>query len=95
MSTWLQTLHWLCGFIVLAEALNKLERTAPCAHGLTLRQRLVAWLKALAWLLMTLGGAGAIVTPLLSLEKPTLQDVAVMVGFAVLIVRSRVKESLP
>lgn len=95
MSAWLQTMHCLAGVIVVAEALNKLERTTPCARGLTPRQRVLAWLKAVAWVLMTLGGAGAIVTPLLSLETPTLQDVAVIVGFAVLIVRSRLKESLP
>jgi hypothetical protein len=84
--------HWLCGLVVVAEALNKLERTAPLAPGLTPRQRATAWLKACAWLLLGLGGAGAIVTPLLPLERPTLHDVCVIAGFAVLIVRTRVKE---
>lgn len=85
-------LHWLAGWVVLAEALNKLERTSPTAAGLCMRQRMVAVLKAIAWILLALGAGGAIVTPLLRLEPPTLQDVFVICGSAVLIVRTRVKE---
>lgn len=92
MTAALHTLHWLAGLIVLAEALNKLERTAPCRRGLGWRERITEWLKALAWALLAVGGAGAVITPLIPLEKPTLQDVCVMLGFAVLIVRTRVKE---
>jgi hypothetical protein len=92
MTAALHMAHWLAGMVVLAEALNKLERTAPFAPGLRPRERLVDGLKALAWALLAIGGGGAIVTPLLPLEKPTLQDVCVMLGFAVLIVRTRVKE---
>lgn len=88
----LQALHWLAGLIVLAEALNKLERTAPFACGLRPRTRAVVALKAIAWFLLALGGAGAVVTPLLHLEPPTLQDACVIGGFAVLIVRTRLKE---
>lgn len=105
-ATVLQSVHWLAGLIVLAEALNKLERTNPCAPGLTPHDRLVDGLKALAWLLLALGAGGAIATPLLlafgmqsapsvllqRLEAPTLCDTAVLLGFAVLIVRTRVKE---
>lgn len=92
MEAVLGLIHWLCGLVVVAEALNKLERTDPLAKGLTARQRAAAWLKALAWCLLVLGGAGALITPLHPLEKPTLQDVCVIAGFAVLIVRTRVKE---
>lgn len=88
----LELMHWISGLIVLAEALNKLERTAPFAHGLRLRQRVVDGLKAIAWALLATGGAGALITPFLDLEPPTLQDVCVISGFAVLIVRTRVKE---
>lgn len=90
--TALALVHWLSGAIVLAEALNKLERTAPCRPGLTARERITDWLKAIAWALLALGGAGAVITPLLPLEQPTLQDACVLLGFAVLIVRTRVKE---
>ena len=62
--TTLQTIHVLAGLVVLAEALNKLERTAPCRPGLGLHERVTEWLKALAWLLLALGGAGALVAPL-------------------------------
>jgi len=92
LITAMAVVHWVSGVIVLAEALNKLERTAPCRAGLTTRQRATEWLKALAWALLALGGAGALITPLLPLERPTLQDACVLLGFAVLIVRTRVKE---
>lgn len=93
MMTTLLVLHWLSGFIALAEALNKLERTAPCRPGvLGWRKRSTEWLKVIAWMLLAMGGAGALITPLLPLEHPTLQDMCVMAGVAVLIVRTRVKE---
>jgi hypothetical protein len=105
MSTTLQLLHWVAGFIVLAEALNKLERTAPFAPGLTSHGRLVAGLKALAWALLAVGGGGALVSPFLSAigvypglsqflfhQAPSLAETCVLAGFAVLIVRTRVKE---
>lgn len=92
MSALICALHWLAGLVVLAEALNKLERTTPCQPGLWLHQRITAWLKALAWALLAMGGAGAVITPLIPLEKPTLQDACVMLGFAVLIIRTRIKE---
>jgi len=102
----LQLLHWVAGLVVLAEALNKLERTAPCAPGLRPRARLVAALKATAWGLLAMGAGGAVATPLLltlgmpahqypmllHLEQPTLAEVSVLCGFAVLVVRTRIKE---
>lgn len=104
--TTLQILHWLASLIVLAEALNKLERTAPCARGMTPHQRLVDSLKALAWSLLALGAGGGVIAPallhlgvrpedyseLMRLERPTIAETAVMLGFAVLIIRTRVKE---
>lgn len=105
MNTMLQLLHGLAGLIVLAEALNKMERTDPLAPGLSVRQRWVDGLKGLAWLLLAMGAAGALAAPVLTIlgvtslpynwlrmEQPTLAEVLVMVGFAVLIVRTRVKE---
>jgi hypothetical protein len=101
----IQTLHWISGLIVLAEALNKLERTGPLAAGLTACERLVQSVKALGWALLALGGGGAVATPvllalgvhsvptmLLRLERPTLAEIAVLAGFAVLIIRTRLKE---
>jgi len=92
MSAVLQILHLLAGLVMVAEALNKLERTDPLLAGLTGRQRVTEWLKAIAWFLLGLGGGGALVTPILHLEPPTFQDTCIAVGFAVLIVRTRVKE---
>lgn len=104
--TALQILHWLSALIVLAEALNKLERTAPCAPGLAPHHRLVDALKALAWSLLAIGAFWSLIAPallhlgvrpddyleLMRLERPTLADTAVMAGFATLIIRTRVKE---
>lgn len=85
-------IHWIAGVVILAEALNKLERCNPMAPGLTCNARVVDALKALAWALLALAGGGAIVTPLLPLEAPTLQDTALAAGFATLIIRTRLKE---
>jgi hypothetical protein len=113
MTTALYILHWSAGFVVLAEALNKLERTSPLRAGICPRTRLVDSLKALAWLLLAMGAASAVATPLLliggfttlqlahytvlgapmlRLEPPGIDQVCVLAGFAVLIVRTRVKE---
>jgi hypothetical protein len=90
--TALEVLHCACGVIVMAEALNKLERVSPCKTGLSAHARLVDGLKALAWGLLALGAGGAIASPFMGMEQPTLRDVCVLGGFAVLIVRTRVKE---
>ncbi|MGV3679662.1 MAG: hypothetical protein ACO1PM_08050 [Acidovorax sp.] len=108
MTELLQIVHWVSGLVILAESLNKLERTAPRAPGLTPRERATAWLKALAWCFLALGGAGALVAPLLPFlpaetkgaiwpllmphQVPSLQDTCLAFGFAVLIFRTRVKE---
>lgn len=92
MTPAVEVVHFVSGLIVLAEALNKLERTCPLQPGMRSRRRAVEWLKAIAWALLAIGAAGAVITPLLPLEKPTLQDAAMMLGFAVLIVRTRIKE---
>lgn len=84
--------HFLAGFVTLAEALNKLERCHPVRRGLGWRRLVTEWLKAIAWSLLAIGAAGAVATPFLRLEKPSLQDACVLAGFAVLIVRTRVKE---
>lgn len=89
----LALLHFVAGLVVLAEGLNKLHRTDPFMPGLGWLQRVVIFLKLIAWLLLTMGAGGAVATPLLQLQPATLQDVAVIVGFAILIIRSRMKEA--
>ena len=105
MADILGVIHWCAGLVVLAEALNKMERTAPFAPGLSPHQRLVDGLKALAWLLLAIGAGGAVAVPvllgmgvqsqqmpLMRLERPLLAETAVLLGFAVLNVRTRIKE---
>jgi hypothetical protein len=92
MNTTVLTIYCVAGFIVLAEALNKLERTAPLSCGPGWRKRATEWLKAIAWMLLAVGGAGALASPLMPHDKPSVQDICLVLGFAVLIVRTRVKE---
>ncbi len=105
MAAALQIIQWLAAVVVLAEALNKLERTAPCAPGMSAHARVVDALKALAWALLALGAGGALVTPLLlsigvqpdpwahiNHTAPSLAETSILLGFAVLIIRTRVKE---
>lgn len=101
----IELLHFLAGLIVLAEALNKLERTNPLMRCTSTRERVTEWLKAIAWGLLALGAGGAVATPvllwcgvqsgyttLLHLDHAMLAETAVLWGFAVLIVRTRIKE---
>jgi hypothetical protein len=106
MSILIQALHWLSGLVVLSEALNKLERTPLLSRDMRPNARLVLVLKAVAWFFLALGAGGALASPLLiamgfqndngqvllRLEKPTLSETLVLLGFAVLIVRTRIKE---
>jgi len=95
----MNALHWIAGLIVLAEALNKLERACPLRAGLSPRLRLVEWLKTLGWMALAMGSGAAVFLPLL-LPGTYLQwlrpltDAAVLIGFAILIVRTRVREGL-
>lgn len=106
---WLSSVHFVAGFIVVAEALNKLERSdlfdgkrglLPLLRAMCWivtpwrwrRHRVVSVFKAAGWSLLAVGGAGALATPLLRMPAASLQDVAVIAGFALLIVRSRLKE---
>lgn len=84
----------VAGLVVLAEALNKLERCWPTQRGLAPRERLCQVLKAMAWFTLALGAGGAIARPLLGLPEwaRDLQAVLVLLGMAILIVRTRVKE---
>lgn len=105
MSDTLTLLHGLAALIVLAEALNKLERCDPLQPGLARRARVVAVLKAVAWILIAIGAGGAVVRPalvagahsehvgvLLLVRPPSIVDVMYILGFAILIVRDRLKE---
>ena len=107
MTEFLQYAHWIAALVILAEALNKLERTDPLAPGLSCHARVVDTLKAVSWLMMALGAGGGLFapvfvamgyatadyySPLLRVDRPNLGETCVMVGFAILIVRTRIKE---
>jgi hypothetical protein len=101
--SWLYALQMVAALVVLAEALNKIERADLFDGRRGLRARLgglgwlltpwrwkrpkvVTTLKVLGWACLSVGSAGSLLTP------PTGAHVAVVGGFALLIVRSRLKE---
>ena len=103
MSVAIFLVYWLSSLVVLAESLNKLERVNPFAPDLATNIRVIDGLKALAWALLALGSAGTLAGPVLAswglcnewimkMTEPSLSDICTMVGFAVLIIRTRVKE---
>lgn len=94
MSVLITAVHCVAGAIVLAEALNKLERANPLQPGLTARARLVVILKTLGWSLLAIGSGGALMTPLMQLPGPSLADASTMTGFALLVARSRLREGV-
>lgn len=109
MSWWLQVVNTLAALIVLAEALNKLERADLWSGrgGSVQRLRCLAHLatpwrwtrpaavlvfKVLGWAFISIGAAGELVGPLLGTRWPLPATTAVIGGFALLIIRSRLKE---
>lgn len=138
-SFFMNLVYWLAGVVVIAEALNKIERTelfsidtilrerlallkastggrferfvnrAKCAGWrlVSMRDRAVAllrsggWrerfvdiLKLAGWALLSTGAGGALINPLSHFHKPGLADVCTLAGFAVLIIRTRVREGV-
>lgn len=84
------------GLLVLAEALNKLERTDPLEPGLLhLVDRAVVCLKAVGWSMLAIGACGVMVAPLLGHPEPTIKELLLLVGFALLVLRSRLRELSP
>jgi hypothetical protein len=85
--------HVLAGFVVLAEAMNKLERTDVLAPGLTRRERIVVLLKAAGWACIALGAGGVLVAGVMPQGYVRLGYSLMVGGFALLVVRSRVRET--
>lgn len=102
MSVALTAVHAAADLVIVTEAVYKLELAYPCARGISARVRLLQVLKSLAWLLLAFGAGASLLLPLLGsawaaspsqlLPLPTLENTAITVGFAVLIIRTRFKE---
>ena len=90
----IEAVYLVASGVVVAEALNKLERCQPTARGLAPKQRVIEILKALAWGLLSCGAGGVIVNWLMPMPEHllALAQACTMSGVAVLIVRTRVKE---
>lgn len=89
--TILLVLHWFAGLVVLAIGLAQLEHISPCEKGLSKRVRYRLFAEAFFWAALCIGAAGAVVSPLLPLEKPTLQDACALVGLAGVILCGRLR----
>jgi hypothetical protein len=108
LLTLLSVVEWVAALAILVEAFNKLERTDLwVGQTRTLRSllwllkpwrwsrlRVLQAMKLGAWSFMAIGAAGVLVNPLLSrpMHPAQLHEAAIVVGFALLIVRSRMKE---
>lgn len=84
-------IHFLCSLIILAEALNKLERTSlrPRSTG---HVTVSMYLKAAAWFALALASGAGVATPFLPTPAPSWADMLLALGCATLIVRTRIKE---
>ena len=92
----LSIIDWVCGFVILMEALNKLERCNILGKGLTRSQRADGALKATAWAFLAVASGEAFLSPLLHWGRhATAQEASVMLGFMLLVIRARLQETLP
>ena len=86
----------IAAFIVEAEALNKIERADPRTLSVRSRAGWVAILKVAGWVVLAIGAGGALMTPLVpGAQAPDWWNVCTLAGFAVLIVRTRLREVPP
>lgn len=89
-------LYVLAAVVILVEALNKLERTD--LRGRKGRALVVTAMKAIGWGLLAIGCGGVVIQQLfppgvLPGWMNDLQRTSVVLGFAVLWIRSRVQET--
>lgn len=94
MHTATTVLHIVVGLLLLAEGLNKLERTDVWRRGMAPRERCAEWLRALGWGCLTLGGAGVLVATWMPAAYADAAYLCVAAGCALLTVRARVREGL-
>ena len=88
------TIFFVASVIVLAESLNKIERcNVRLMRGLDLRGKSALVLKCIAWVLFALASGGFIAGLFFpSMPPVNFREYMLMCAFAVLIVRTRVKE---
>jgi hypothetical protein len=96
MGTVLLVIRWVACLVILAEALNKLERVAPFARGKTLRERFSAWLAVVAWGTLAISVGAVLIGPFMP-GAPQMFDIvpstAAACAFAVLIMRPRMRDN--
>jgi hypothetical protein len=81
----LASINWVAGVVVVAEALNKLERL-NFRKGL----RLSLAVEFLAWFALAISGGGAVIHPLLDVRGAhSFADVCALAGLATVILHCR------
>ena len=91
----IDALHWFAAVLILAEALNKLERTHVRGFmDLPWKRRAELVMKLAAWSCMAIGSMGIVAQPLVPMPWPGLADALVVLGLALLLLRTRVTENL-
>lgn len=88
------TVFFIATLIVLAESLNKIERcNVRLLPGLNRRGKVALILKCIAWVLFAMASGGYIAGLFFpSMPPVNFREYMLMCAFAVLIVRTRVKE---
>lgn len=87
-----EVIYWIASLWVLVEAMNKIERVSNGVQGVlkaSWRDQAEMLVAILAWGCLCLGAAAAVSKPILTLPWPLLGDMFIMLGTALLLVRTR------
>lgn len=105
MIATLYVIHWVSALFIALQSSDRLFQCPLMQPGLCFKQRLSMAMKGIAWALMAFAAMGALVAPmlrgmqlpglygLLVNPAPSLGEIGMFAGFAVLIVRSWVMEA--
>lgn len=84
-------IHFICCFIVLSEALNKLERSSISSSS-SIHVKTLMLFKIFSWGALAVGSFFGVLAPLMPVQPPSFADMLFALGCATLIVRTRIKE---
>lgn len=106
MIATLYVIHWVSALVIAFQAIDRVFQCPLRQPGLCFKQRLSMALKGIAWALMAFAATGALVAPLLRGMQPpglygllvnplpSLGEICLFAGFAVLVVRSWTMEAV-
>lgn len=106
MIATLYVIHWVSALVIAVQASDRIFQCPLRQPGLCFKQRLSMALKGIAWALMAFAAMGALVAPMLRGMQlpglygllvnplPSLGEIGMFFGFAVLVVRSWVMDAV-